>query len=186
VHVRVNTLDLSLGSFSRYFLFTHIDFDIKYNGDNVIEINVSTDPQQAVDISDGVGEVQVKFTYSVRWTPTTTTYDKRLQRYERFPLNPVHLEVCACVCSPGNLSQHCQQAAAVQPMPFPCGLLPMQIHWFSIINSCVTVLLLTGFLATILMRVLKADFLKYSRDDRECFQPTALHVLKLDQATAME
>ena len=41
----------------------------------------------------------------------------------------------------------------------------MQIHWFSIINSCVTVLLLTGFLATILMRVLKNDFLKYSRDD---------------------
>jgi metal-sulfur cluster biosynthetic enzyme len=78
---------------ARYFLFTHIDFDIKYNGDNVIEINVSTDPQAAVDISDGVGEVSVKFTYSVRWTPTTTTYDKRLQRYERFPLNPVHLEV---------------------------------------------------------------------------------------------
>jgi hypothetical protein len=42
-----------------------------------------------------------------------------------------------------------------------------QIHWFSIINSCVTVLLLTGFLATILMRVLKQDFVKYSRDDRE-------------------
>ena len=43
-----------------------------------------------------------------------------------------------------------------------CGL---QIHWFSIVNSCVTVLLLTGFLATILMRVLKADFIKYTRDD---------------------
>ena len=43
-----------------------------------------------------------------------------------------------------------------------CGA---QIHWFSIINSCVTVLLLTGFLATILMRVLKNDFLKYSRDE---------------------
>ena len=43
--------------------------------------------------------------------------------------------------------------------------LSAQIHWFSIINSCVTVLLLTGFLATILMRVLKNDFLKYSRDD---------------------
>ena len=41
----------------------------------------------------------------------------------------------------------------------------MQIHWFSIINSCVTVLLLTGFLATILMRVLKNDFIKYTRDD---------------------
>lgn len=41
----------------------------------------------------------------------------------------------------------------------------LQIHWFSIVNSCVTVLLLTGFLATILMRVLKADFIKYTRDD---------------------
>lgn len=41
----------------------------------------------------------------------------------------------------------------------------LQIHWFSIINSCVTVLLLTGFLATILLRVLKNDFLKYTKDD---------------------
>jgi Endomembrane protein 70 len=41
----------------------------------------------------------------------------------------------------------------------------LQIHWFSIINSCVTVLLLTGFLATILMRVLKNDFVKYTKDD---------------------
>ncbi len=40
-----------------------------------------------------------------------------------------------------------------------------QIHWFSIVNSCVTVLLLTGFLATILMRVLKHDFVKYTHDD---------------------
>jgi hypothetical protein len=82
---------------------------------------------------------QVSFSYSVKWSPTTITYDDRLQRYERFPLNPIHLE----------------------------------IHWFSIVNSCVTVLLLTGFLATILMRVLKADFVKFSREDgtsRSCLQ----------------
>lgn len=36
----------------------------------------------------------------------------------------------------------------------------LEIHWFSIINSCVTVILLTGFLAIILMRVLKNDFVK--------------------------
>ncbi|ERN11066.1 hypothetical protein AMTR_s00024p00115620 [Amborella trichopoda] len=41
----------------------------------------------------------------------------------------------------------------------------LEIHWFSILNSCVTVLLLTGFLATILMRVLKNDFVKYSHDE---------------------
>jgi len=46
-----------------------------------------------------------------------------------------------------------------------CCTRATQIHWFSIINSCVTVLLLTGFLATILMRVLKNDFIKFSRDD---------------------
>ncbi|KAM0022043.1 putative nonaspanin (TM9SF), MFS transporter superfamily [Helianthus debilis subsp. tardiflorus] len=43
----------------------------------------------------------------------------------------------------------------------------LEIHWFSIINSCVTVLLLTGFLATILMRVLKNDFVKYAHDEEE-------------------
>jgi hypothetical protein len=58
--------------------------------------------------------------------------------------------------------------------PAPRTSVNMQIHWFSIINSCVTVLLLTGFLATILMRVLKADFVKYSRDDRECPPRTSL------------
>lgn len=51
----------------------------------------------------------------------------------------------------------CCSAAAVASL--------LQIHWFSIINSCVTVLLLTGFLTTILLRVLKNDFLKYTRDD---------------------
>ena len=40
-----------------------------------------------------------------------------------------------------------------------------QIRWFSIFNSIVTVLLLTGFLATILVRVLKNDFLRYARSD---------------------
>ncbi len=45
----------------------------------------------------------------------------------------------------------------------------LEIHWFSIINSFVTVLLLTGFLATILMRVLKNDFSKYTsiKEDTE-------------------
>jgi hypothetical protein len=29
----------------------------------------------------------------VKWTQTTIAFDDRLQRYERFPLNPIHLEV---------------------------------------------------------------------------------------------
>ncbi|KAK8588662.1 hypothetical protein V6N13_087567 [Hibiscus sabdariffa] len=41
----------------------------------------------------------------------------------------------------------------------------LQIQWFSTINSCVIVLLLTAFLATILMRILKNDFMKYTHDE---------------------
>ncbi|KAK9690928.1 hypothetical protein RND81_09G163900 [Saponaria officinalis] len=43
----------------------------------------------------------------------------------------------------------------------------VKMHWFSSINSCVTVLLMTGFLATILVRVLRNDFVKYSHDEEK-------------------
>ena len=114
----------------RYYLFTHVHFDVAYNGDKVIEINVSTDPLRTVDITDG-DSVRVEFSFSVKWKETRIPFNRRMEKYSRYSFLPQHLE----------------------------------IHWFSIINSCVTVLLLTGFLATILMRVLKNDFIKYSRDE---------------------
>ena len=109
----------------RYYLFTHVHFDISYNRDRVVEINVSTDPLRTVDITEGES-VNVEFSYSVKWKETHIPYERRMEKYSRYSFLPQHLE----------------------------------IHWFSIINSCVTVLLLTGFLATILMRVLKNDFIK--------------------------
>uniref|UniRef100_A0A0E0EIA3 Transmembrane 9 superfamily member n=1 Tax=Oryza meridionalis TaxID=40149 RepID=A0A0E0EIA3_9ORYZ len=115
---------------AKYLLFKHIHFDIMYNGDRVIEINVQTDPNVAVDITEDK-EVQVEFSYSVTWKKTDIPFEKRMEKYSKSSSMPQHLE----------------------------------IHWFSIINSCVTVLLLTGFLATILMRVLKNDFIKYSHED---------------------
>ena len=49
------------------------------------------------------------------------------------------------------------------------GFLPgsFEIHWLSIVNSVVLVVLLTVFLAVILMRVLKNDFSRYMRIDEE-------------------
>ncbi|GAB4820480.1 hypothetical protein N2152v2_007526 [Parachlorella kessleri] len=114
----------------KYSLFTHIHFDIQYNGDRVIQVDISTDASKTVDISKG-DKVLVDFTYSVKWTSTEIPFENRMDKYAKYSFLPQHLE----------------------------------IHWFSIVNSCVTVLLLTGFLATILMRVLKNDFVKYSRDD---------------------
>mmetsp|Transcript_1699 Transcript_1699/g.4580 ORF Transcript_1699/g.4580 Transcript_1699/m.4580 type:complete len:587 (-) Transcript_1699:241-2001(-) len=114
----------------KYYLFTHFHFEISFNDDKVIEINVSSDPDKTEEISLENLKT-VSFSYSVNWLPTRITYEHRMDRYAKYSFLPQHME----------------------------------IHWFSIINSCVTVLLLTGFLATILLRVLKNDFLKYTRDD---------------------
>lgn len=45
-----------------------------------------------------------------------------------------------------------------------------EIHWLSIINSCVLVLLLTAFLAIIFMRVLKNDFSHYMDIEEEIIE----------------
>ena len=109
----------------KYYLYKHIHFDIFYNKDRVIEINVRTDPGALVDLTEDKS-VPVEFLYTVNWKETNIPFEKRMDKYSQSSSLPHHLE----------------------------------IHWFSIINSCVTVLLLTGFLATILMRVLKNDFVK--------------------------
>lgn len=109
----------------RYFLYKHIQFEILYNKDRVIEISARMDPQSVVDLTEDK-EVDADFIYTVKWRETDTPFEKRMEKYSQSSSLPHHLE----------------------------------IHWFSIINSCVTVLLLTGFLATILMRVLKNDFMK--------------------------
>jgi hypothetical protein len=43
----------------------------------------------------------------------------------------------------------------------------LEIHWLSIMNSCVLVLLLTGFLAIIIMRILKSDYTRYAHSEEE-------------------
>ncbi|CAA7401327.1 unnamed protein product [Spirodela intermedia] len=114
----------------KYSLYKHIFFDILYNDDRVIEIIVRADKNALVDITEDK-DIDVEFSYTVKWKETTTPFEKRMDKYSQLSSLPRHLE----------------------------------IHWFSIINSCVTVLLLTGFLATILMRVLKNDFVKYAHDE---------------------
>ncbi|MBA0721505.1 hypothetical protein Golax_009043, partial [Gossypium laxum] len=114
----------------KYFLFKHIQFDVLYNKDRVIEVNARMDPHSLVDLTEDK-EVDAEFMYSAKWKETETPFEKRMDKYSMSSSLPHHLE----------------------------------IHWFSIINSCVTVLLLTGFLATILLRVLKNDFIKYGQDE---------------------
>ncbi|KAI3516866.1 hypothetical protein L1887_15973 [Cichorium endivia] len=65
---------------SKYFLYNHFDFEIFYNKDRVIEIIVQSDPKFVVDITEDK-EVDVNFTYSVRWMGTNQSFDERMQRY---------------------------------------------------------------------------------------------------------
>lgn len=44
-------------------------------------------------------------------------------------------------------------------------LLVLQIHWFSIFNSFMMVIFLTGLVSMILMRTLRNDYAKYARED---------------------
>lgn len=109
----------------KYFLYKHIQFEVMYNKDRVIEIGAKMDPHSVVDLTEDK-DVDADFMYTVKWRETNIPFENRMDKYSQSSSLPHHLE----------------------------------IHWFSIINSCVTVLLLTGFLATILMRVLKNDFMK--------------------------
>jgi len=118
-------------SHSSYHLFTHLDFSITWNGPHIIEVNVSADPLQRVDLSTGIREIE--FSYSVRWMKTSTPPGERMNRYAEYSFLPQSYE----------------------------------IHWLSIVNSFVLVLLLTGFLLIILMRVLKNDFTRYASTEDE-------------------
>ena len=44
-------------------------------------------------------------------------------------------------------------------------LVGLQIHWFSIFNSFMMVIFLTGLVSMILLRTLRADYARYTRED---------------------
>ncbi|XP_011088888.1 transmembrane 9 superfamily member 5 isoform X2 [Sesamum indicum] len=72
----------------KYFLFTHVQFDALYNGNQVIEIHAFSDPSHAIDITEDV-DVKVDFTYSVSWKRTPRPYKNRMDRYSAASLLPI-------------------------------------------------------------------------------------------------
>ncbi|XP_061614302.1 transmembrane 9 superfamily member 1 [Phyllopteryx taeniolatus] len=130
-------------------LWTHLDFNIEYNGDSVIFANVSVKEVKPVPLEDGAGaalggvgvgggSLTVIHTYSVRWFESPLTHARRAERLRDYSFFPKTLE----------------------------------IHWLSIINSLVLVVLLLGFVIIILMRVLKNDFARYNvEEEAGCDDP---------------
>uniref|UniRef100_A0A7S1G5G4 Transmembrane 9 superfamily member n=1 Tax=Bicosoecida sp. CB-2014 TaxID=1486930 RepID=A0A7S1G5G4_9STRA len=114
------------------YLYTHLHFTIMYNGDHVIAANVTSRPEDRVDISSGA-RTRVRFSYSSEWLQTTLPFEDRLERNSKARFLPESLE----------------------------------IHWLSIINSLVLVVLLTAFLVIILVKVVRNDFTRYMTADEE-------------------
>ncbi|KAI2649099.1 Transmembrane 9 superfamily member 1 [Labeo rohita] len=121
-------------------LWTHLDFNIEYNGDSVIFANVSVKDVKPEPLEEGgggtghgvgSGGLMVTHTYSVRWFESTLPHSRRAERLRDYSFFPKTLE----------------------------------IHWLSIINSLVLVVLLLGFVIIILMRVLKNDFARYNVEE---------------------
>ncbi|CAL9054270.1 unnamed protein product [Musa banksii] len=116
----------------KYSLYRHTHFDMFYNDDHVIEIIADANPFELVDLTPN-NDIDVEFTYSVKWKETSTPFEKRMEKYSLTSSQLHHL----------------------------------QIHWFSILNSCYN-LLLIGFLATIPMRMLKNDFVNKTEFQVRC------------------
>uniref|UniRef100_A0A7S0WFB7 Transmembrane 9 superfamily member n=1 Tax=Chlamydomonas leiostraca TaxID=1034604 RepID=A0A7S0WFB7_9CHLO len=114
------------------YIYTHKHFDISFNRDRIIHVNLTAN--HPVLVKPGVN---LTFTYAVQWTPTTTPFARRFERYLDY-----------------SFFEH-------------------KIHWFSIFNSFMMVLFLTGLVAIILMRTLRKDYARYARiteDDMEALE----------------
>ncbi|XP_066318612.1 transmembrane 9 superfamily member 1-like [Miscanthus floridulus] len=109
---------------NKYFLFTHKNIVIRYNGNQIIHVNLTQESPKLIDVNKALD-----MTYSVNWEPTNITFAHRFDVYLDYPF-----------------FEH-------------------QIHWFSIFNSFMMVIFLTGLVSMILMRTLRNDYAKYARDD---------------------
>ncbi|KAJ3092221.1 hypothetical protein HK102_009706 [Quaeritorhiza haematococci] len=113
---------------SDLYVFTHKDFSISYNKNQIIEINV-TSSENPVRLAWDGQDVNITFTYSVTWVPTEQPFETRFNKY-----------------LDSDFFEH-------------------KIHWFSIFNSFMMVIFLTGLVGVILLRALKRDYARYDKEE---------------------
>ncbi|KAI8538612.1 hypothetical protein RHMOL_Rhmol09G0117700 [Rhododendron molle] len=97
------------------------------------KITLRTDTNSVVDLTEDE-EVDVEFTYTVRWKETDNLFEKRIDKY-LWSSTLLHYR---------------------------------RVHWFAVMNSCLTVLIVLGCLLTFYVRVLEKDINKCA-SDKELF-----------------
>eukprot|EP01104_Vermistella_antarctica_P005045 TRINITY_DN1545_c0_g1_i1.p1 TRINITY_DN1545_c0_g1~~TRINITY_DN1545_c0_g1_i1.p1 ORF type:complete len:584 (-),score=138.20 TRINITY_DN1545_c0_g1_i1:296-2047(-) len=64
------------GASAKLFVYTHKHFDVAYNIDRVIEVNLTSDKPTLLTPGD-----ELAFTYSVKWTRSDVAYEHRFDKY---------------------------------------------------------------------------------------------------------
>jgi len=61
------------------FIYTHKDFSISYNGDQIIQVNLTSERPRPIVSGDSY-----TFTFAVSWVPTSADFEHRFDRYLDF------------------------------------------------------------------------------------------------------
>jgi len=121
-----------------FYIWTHKKFEIGWNGDQIVDVNLTSEGRTKLHLKTQ----KIEFTYEVVWKKSNTAFEDRFDKY----LDP-------------NFFQH-------------------RIHWFSIFNSFMMVIrrlelktftfqviFLVGLVTMILMRTLRKDYARYSKEE---------------------
>ena len=61
------------------YLYTHRHFSVGFNGDRIIEVNMTSEKPMIISGPRSVDSIQ--FTYDITWTPTEKLFENRFNRY---------------------------------------------------------------------------------------------------------
>jgi hypothetical protein len=142
---------------SKHFLYTHLHFVLGTNGDKVVTANVSASQQYRQDVTGADGEGDVNLGESRARSAAAKAGEEKDQT-----VKVTFSYSVSWAPSQVSFEERMELYSASNFLPAT-----LEIHWLSIINSLVLVMLLTAFLAVILMRVVKNDFTRYMRADED-------------------
>ena len=131
----------------------------------IIQVNLTSENPRPIS-----PDTTLQFTYSVKWEATDIPFSKRFDRYLDYNFFEHQVRIDP-IRAWALLSRVHHTTPSVTPSVVPRAVLMtsasggLQIHWFSIFNSFMMVIFLTGLVSMILMRTLRNDYAKYAREE---------------------
>lgn len=64
------------GGTIRHYIWTHKKFDIGYNGNQIVDVNLTSENKVLLDLN-----AKIPFTYEVNWRKSSIKYEDRFDKY---------------------------------------------------------------------------------------------------------